>query len=154
MAPAHKTARGAKARPAGAARPDADGDSAADARGDEPAAAAGGGSANEVHLIGRLAAAAVARPMPSGDVLATWRLIVARPATAHTSAGVDTIDCRTWSERGDPPVMEWEPGAVIEVRGALRRRFWRTPTGPASRYEVEVTAAWWLATMPGPTGGS
>jgi single-strand DNA-binding protein len=30
--------------------------------------------------------------------------------------------------------------AVVEVSGSLRRRFWRTPAGPASRYEVEVNA--------------
>jgi single-strand DNA-binding protein len=29
-------------------------------------------------------------------------------------------------------------GTEVEVRGSLRRRFWRSPTGPASRYEVEV----------------
>jgi single-strand DNA-binding protein len=28
---------------------------------------------------------------------------------------------------------------VIEVEGALRRRFFRTASGAASRYEVEVT---------------
>ena len=30
----------------------------------------------------------------------------------------------------------WQPDDVIEVEGALQRRFWRTPTGKASVYEV------------------
>jgi single-strand DNA-binding protein len=30
------------------------------------------------------------------------------------------------------------PGTLVEIQGALRRRFWRTPTGSVSRYEVEV----------------
>ena len=30
----------------------------------------------------------------------------------------------------------WQPGDVVEVEGALQRRFWRTPTGTAVTYEV------------------
>jgi len=32
----------------------------------------------------------------------------------------------------------WTGGEVIEVRGALRRRFWRGAQGAASRCEVEA----------------
>ncbi|PZS03276.1 MAG: single-stranded DNA-binding protein [Pseudonocardiales bacterium] len=100
---------------------------------------------NEVVLVGRLAAAVVERPLPSGDLLATWRLIVARPpatrTVAHGTAGVDTIDCRAWSSRVRRQSQRWEPGDVIELYGALRRRFWRSATGPASRYEVDVVTA-------------
>jgi single-strand DNA-binding protein len=30
----------------------------------------------------------------------------------------------------------WQPGDVVEVEGALQRRFWRTGTGTASVCEV------------------
>ena len=30
----------------------------------------------------------------------------------------------------------WRTGDVVEVEGALQRRFWRTGAGTASRYEV------------------
>jgi len=37
--------------------------------------------------------------------------------------------------------LKWRAGDIIEIDGALRRRFWRTPGGPVSRYEVEVRKA-------------
>ena len=52
---------------------------------------------NEVRLRGRLAVTPEPRELPSGDVVATFRLIVDRPAKAVSSSGskvrVDTIDC-------------------------------------------------------------
>jgi single-strand DNA-binding protein len=38
-------------------------------------------------------------------------------------------------------VSSWQAGDEVEVVGALRRRFFRTAGGPASRYEVEVRTA-------------
>jgi single-strand DNA-binding protein len=35
----------------------------------------------------------------------------------------------------------WSAGDMLEIQGALRRRFWRGAGGTASRCEVEVSAA-------------
>ena len=58
------------------------------------------------------------RVLPSGDEIATWRLIVGRTGPP-TGPKVD----------------------VIEVTGSLRRRFWRGSGGVQSRCEVEVATA-------------
>jgi single-strand DNA-binding protein len=99
---------------------------------------------NEVHLVGRLAAAAVDRELPSGDTLATFRLVVGRPEGAP-GPRVDTVDCVAW--RGDVrrKLRSWAPGDVVRVEGELRRRFWRVGAAAASRYEVEVSTARRLA---------
>ena len=89
---------------------------------------------NEVRLRGRWTAAS-ARELPSGDQLVTARLVVGRAGT-----GVDTIDCAVWSTTLRRRALKLDEGSTVEVDGSLRRRFWRTPTGAASRYEVEVSA--------------
>lgn len=102
---------------------------------------------NEVHLVGRLSAEPTPRELPSGDVLVTFRLVVARPPAARRTGGgpssrsptVDTIDCSAWRKGVQRSLDKAAPGDVIEVEGALRRRFWRTGSGAASRSEVEVS---------------
>lgn len=99
--------------------------------------------ANEVHLVGRLAAEPVPRELPSGDVVVTFRLVVARERSrsAARSATVDTIDCAAWTKTAQRSLRAWDPGDIVEVRGALRRRFWQSPHGASSRSEVEVSTA-------------
>jgi single-strand DNA-binding protein len=100
---------------------------------------------NEVHLVGRLAAEPLSRELPSGDLVVTFRVVVTRDRTHRAASGrgatVDTIDCAAWSKATQRSVRAWTPGDVVEVRGALRRRFWRSPHGPSSRSEVEVSNA-------------
>ncbi len=92
---------------------------------------------NTVHVVGRLATAAEVREMPSGDTAVVWRVVVER---VDTSRGrVDTLACVAWAAATRRAALRWQPGDVVEVQGALRRRFWRSPTGPASRYEIEVS---------------
>lgn len=96
---------------------------------------------NCVELVGRLAAPAAERVLPSGDRLVQFRLVVSRPARGHGVA-VDTVDCAAWTATLRRKVQAWQEGDLIGVTGALRRRFWRSAAGsPASRYEVEVGAA-------------
>lgn len=92
---------------------------------------------NTVHLIGRVAAAPEVREMPSGDLAVVWRIVVDR-AEPGPRGRVDTLACIAWSAGQRRTALRWHAGDVIELDGALRRRFWRTPGGPASRYEVEV----------------
>jgi single-strand DNA-binding protein len=100
---------------------------------------------NSVHLIGRLAAAAQVREMPSGDLAVIWRLVVDRPVP-DARGRVDTLACVAWTAATRRAALKWQAGDTVEIDGALRRRFWRTPGGPASRYEVEVRVAKRLAT--------
>jgi single-strand DNA-binding protein len=98
------------------------------------------GHLNTVVLRGRLAAPAQERELPSGDLLAAFRLIVDRPRPRRPGTPtVDTLDCVAWRPRLRRVVGAWRAGDVVEVRGALRRRFWRGPAGPASRCEIEVS---------------
>jgi len=106
---------------------------------------------NDIRLRGRLAAVATARELPSGDEVVTFRLVVDRPARARRSAAsarVDTLDCAAFASGVRRRSQQWRAGDVLEVQGSLRRRFFRTGGGPASRYEVEVASATRVARAP------
>ena len=92
-------------------------------------------SVNTVELSGRVSGEPSARSLPSGDELVTLRLVVARPA----GGPVDTIDLACWSAASRRSAGRVNDGDHVHATGALRRRFFRTPGGAASRYEVEVT---------------
>lgn len=91
---------------------------------------------NQVFLRGRLAAVPIAQTLPSGDELLRFRLTVRRPSTSRVR--VDSLECVTTRVRPRRALARAIPGAELEVTGSLQRRFWRSPTGPASRYQVEV----------------
>ena len=100
---------------------------------------------NEVVLVGRLSGSPEERELPSGDVLMTWRLVVGRPPGRRPPDGVrtvtvDTLDCVAWTAGLRRSARTLADGDVVEVHGALRRRFWRAGAGAASRCEVEVAA--------------
>jgi single-strand DNA-binding protein len=120
---------------------------------------------NDVVLVGRVSAEPSPRVLPSGDELLSWRLVVGRvtvgrvtvgratgsPATGSRAAGskpattnaptIDTIDCIAYKAAVRRLAARCVGGEILEVHGALRRRFWRGANGLASRYEVEVFAA-------------
>jgi single-strand DNA-binding protein len=99
--------------------------------------------ANEVRLVGRVSAEAHERELPSGDTVASLRLVVPRPARGRASpgrgSGVDTIDVSCWTARTRRTARGLAPGDVVAVEGALRRRFFKAGGAAASRYEVEAT---------------
>ena len=107
------------------------------------------GPVNEVVLVGRVAAPAEQREMPSGDVMTTFRLVVDRPPRKLPEGvrptTVDTLDCVVWTAGLRRTVGSWQAGDVVRVEGAVRRRFWRAGVGAASRCEVEVAKARRLA---------
>lgn len=116
---------------------------------------------NEVLLVGRVAAAPEERELPSGDVLVTWRVVVARPPARRPPEGVrpttvDTIDCVAWTASARRAASALVVDDVVEVSGALRRRFWRAGAGTASRCEVEVSSVRRVSRRPprraGPSG--
>ena len=98
---------------------------------------------NEVHLVGRLAAEPARRELPSGDVLMQFRVVVERGpglrATGRRTPTVDTLDCTAWRKDVQRSLGSYATGDVVEVTGAIRRRFYRGGTGPVSRVDVEVT---------------
>ncbi|GAA2743525.1 hypothetical protein GCM10009868_17640 [Terrabacter aerolatus] len=104
---------------------------------------------NEVALRGRLATEAEERELPSGDLIAVLRLVVPRepvagrrraPVEATRRATVDTIDVVCWTAAARRTAMRLRGGDLVEVEGALRRRFFGGPAGRQSRYEVEAAA--------------
>ena len=108
---------------------------------------AAGDVRNEVRLCGRLSAPAEERTLPSGDVIVTLRIIVPRSRTARRtgssegeahSGQVDTIDVVCWSAGTRRAALRLEAGVTIEIEGSLRPRFFATPSGRQSRYEVEA----------------
>ncbi|MGY1779587.1 single-stranded DNA-binding protein [Geodermatophilus sp. SYSU D01036] len=91
---------------------------------------------NDVVLRGRLSAPAELKTLPSGDTLVSFRLVVRRPEPRARGQSVDVLTCITYDRALQRRVAAWEAGDVVEVEGALQRRFWRTPGGTASVCEV------------------
>ncbi|MDQ1464033.1 MAG: single-strand DNA-binding protein [Actinomycetota bacterium] len=123
---------------------------------DELASAAEPAAHNEVVLVGRLSGLPTTRTLPSGDELLSWRMVVGRDnrAAGRSDGGrsptVDTIDCVAHRAAVRRLAAKWIGGEILEVKGALRRRFWRGAQGPASRCEVEVLEAKKLKAGAGP----
>ena len=102
--------------------------------------AAADDAVNEVRLVGRLSAAPQERVLPSGDTVWTFRVVVPRPEDqAGGRSTVDALECAVWTGRVRRSVAAWAVGDVVEVTGAVRRRFFRAGGAPASRVEVEVS---------------
>ena len=95
---------------------------------------------NEVTLAGRGSADPEEKQLPSGDTVWVFRLVVRRPEGAGSRQSVDTVDCSAWTPRVQRSVAGWRAGDHVEVRGAVRRRFFRIGAGAQSRVEVEVAS--------------
>jgi len=97
---------------------------------------------NEVIVGGRMSNAPEERELPSGDTVVQFRVVVPRSGPRVRAGGgaatVDTIDVACWTKPLQRKALRLKPGDLVTVRGALRRRFWRSPAGAASRYEVEA----------------
>ncbi|MGI8718139.1 MAG: hypothetical protein ACR2JN_09960, partial [Lapillicoccus sp.] len=95
--------------------------------------------------------------LPSGDQIVQLRVVVPRqvlvpgqegprsPRAEHVPAGgrtraprVDTIEVTCWSGPVRRSALRLRAGDLVEVHGALRRRFFRTGPALQSRYDVEA----------------
>ena len=96
---------------------------------------------NEVVLRGRVSGEPQLRELPSGTVLVSFRVVLARertPMTASSKQSSDWIECTAWGARVRKQAQSWHDGDRVEVRGALRRRFFRTGAQTRSSVEVEM----------------
>jgi single-strand DNA-binding protein len=95
---------------------------------------------NQVALVGRLSGEAKEKVLPSGSKVVEFRLVIEREKDRSGSKQlVDTIDIATWSAAGRKSALKLDENAWISVNGAIRRRFWQSPTGLASRWQVEAS---------------
>ncbi len=91
---------------------------------------------NDVVLRGRLPAAPELRPLPSGDTLLVFKLVVRREKPRPRAPKSDVITCVSYLPAVQRYAAAWVAEDVVEVEGTLQRRFWRTSTGTAVAYEV------------------
>lgn len=88
-------------------------------------------SLNDVALRGWVTTIAIERELPSGDVVVQFRIAITRP-----EGGVDTIDLESWSAKTRRTALSLKDGEWVEISGAIRRRFWKSGQGLASRWQV------------------
>ena len=88
-------------------------------------------SLNDVALRGWVTTVATERELPSGDVVVQFRIAITRP-----EGGVDTIDLESWSAKTRRSALSLKDGEWVEIQGAIRRRFWKSGQGLASRWQV------------------
>jgi single-strand DNA-binding protein len=96
---------------------------------------------NLVRLRGRVTTPPEERQLPSGTTIVTLRVSVARSASPMTDGSrqtADWVDCSAWGAKVRRVTRGWRAGDVVEIEGALRRRFYRGGSGTATRLEVEV----------------
>jgi single-strand DNA-binding protein len=91
-------------------------------------------SLNDLLLRGRVSAEAVTKELPSGDKVVEFRLIVSRAERE----GVDTLDIAAWNAKSRKTALSLKPDQWVEISGSIHRRFWQSPGGLASRWQVEA----------------
>lgn len=96
---------------------------------------------NEIVLVGRLSGEPEWRTLSQNRRVAVWRVIVEHQGARSPQDGIDTIRCVAYEPAVHEGMRDWRHGDLIEVRGALRHRFWRAADGPRGLYEVEAASA-------------
>lgn len=108
---------------------------------EKPTAPAESATLNAVTLRGRVSSAPIERHLPSGDRILTFRMVVGRvesPMTRRSRQVSDWFDCAVWDGHIRQAAAGWQVGDVVQVEGALRRRFFRAGATTSTRLEVEV----------------
>ena len=91
-------------------------------------------SLNDLLLRGRVSAPATVKELPSGDKVVEFRLIISR----IDRDGVDTLDIAAWSGKTRKTALSLKGDEWIEVSGSVHRRFWQSPAGLASRWQIQA----------------
>jgi len=94
---------------------------------------------NQVFLVGRVTSLAVEKVLPSGDKVVEFRIVIGRAQSRSSKREVDTLDVAAWSVGARKAALAVKIDSWVQVTGAVRRRFWRAPTGLASRWQVEAS---------------
>jgi single-strand DNA-binding protein len=94
---------------------------------------------NEVRLVGRVTSLAVEKELPSGDKVVEFRVVIGREKLRNGKKEVDSLDIAAWSAKARRAALAVKIDTWVEVKGSVRRRFWRAPTGLASRWQVEAS---------------
>ncbi|MCX6454409.1 MAG: single-stranded DNA-binding protein [Actinobacteria bacterium] len=94
---------------------------------------------NEVFLVGRVTSLAVEKLLPSGDRVVEFRVVIGRAKSRGSKKEVDSLDIAAWSSKARKAAMGVKVDTWVQVTGAVRRRFWRAPSGLASRWQVEAS---------------
>ena len=94
---------------------------------------------NEVRLVGRVTSLAIEKELPSGDKVVEFRVVIGRGKIRNGKKEVDSLDIAAWSARARKAALAVKVDTWVEVKGSVRRRFWRAPTGLASRWQVEAS---------------
>ena len=94
---------------------------------------------NEVRLVGRVTRLAVEKELPSGDKVVEFRVVIGREKSRNGKKEVDSLDIAAWSAKARRAALAVKIDTWVEVKGSVRRRFWRAPTGLASRWQVEAS---------------
>ena len=92
-------------------------------------------SLNDLLLRGRVSAPATVKELPSGDKVVEFRLIISR----IDRDGVDTLDIAAWSGKTRKTALSLKGDEWIEVSGSVHRRFWQSPAGLASRWQIQAS---------------
>ena len=94
---------------------------------------------NEVFLVGRVTSLAVEKILPSGDKVVEFRVVIGRAKSRSSKKEVDSLDIAAWSATARKAALAVKIDSWVQVSGSVRRRFWRAPTGLASRWQVEAS---------------
>jgi single-strand DNA-binding protein len=81
---------------------------------------------NDVVLRGRLSTPPELPPLPSGDTLLVFKLVVRRDKPRSGGPKSDVFTCVSLRRARHRHATAWVPDDVVEVEGSLQRRFWRT----------------------------
>ena len=90
---------------------------------------------NDVLLRGRVSSPGIEKELPSGDKVVEFRIVIAR----SDEEGFDTIDISAWSSKLRRSAISLKSEEWVEVSGSIKRRFWRSVAGLASRWQIDAS---------------
>lgn len=96
-------------------------------------------SLNDVALRGWVTTIGVEREYAGGETAVQFRIAITR-----AEGGVDTIDIEAWSAETKRVALKLQDGDWVEINGSIRRRFWKSGSGLASRWQVVPSRIDWI----------